>query len=407
MKPISQWAESDLQFLIDNKLSEANGREYKESISLSSDKERKELCKDVSSFANGQGGVIVFGLKANKEPEKGSVPVSLTPIYDMNLKEVANQILLDGVKPRMEFRFYSPPSSDGKGEYVIIEIPKSLHGLHMVTLKGENRYYIRRDFQSLPMTPFEIEEAYKAYALMERETETKIERYRLENPNANLTQPLNAWMSVTALPIFPVTDLFTPLCSKQPAEIPLMRHGVCAHDGLIGSDQFFPHFYGLSAVGKPPNNARYSFRHLIFREGALNFGCSLNATQVDKMVVLAKSVARDFHNMLALATGLFADAGYMGAVKLLFEIDRISGFRLDYGSSLSKLSNESSTLRFSHLDTSSIMDLASTAPKVLQPMQDHLWQTFGLRRCDLYKEGADGVYIDGFLKESGLFSIEE
>lgn len=146
MKPLSTWTENDLRALIEQQSSETLQREYKKQFSIERSADKKELCKDVSAFANSQGGIIIFGLEEAQVPESGSIPIALNPISDRSLKERAQQLILDGIQPRLEFKFYSIPNSSGNAEYVIIDVPKSFRGPHMVTSGGDSRYYIRRDF---------------------------------------------------------------------------------------------------------------------------------------------------------------------------------------------------------------------------------------------------------------------
>jgi len=54
---------SDIQKLIDNQIEESIHLEYKQSDAFGkTDGKRKEIAKDVSSFANSDGGIIIYGL---------------------------------------------------------------------------------------------------------------------------------------------------------------------------------------------------------------------------------------------------------------------------------------------------------------------------------------------------------
>ena len=55
-------SESDLLELIDGKVPEDHRLDYKRDIYGQSDKDKKELLKDVSAFANVSGGTIVIGI---------------------------------------------------------------------------------------------------------------------------------------------------------------------------------------------------------------------------------------------------------------------------------------------------------------------------------------------------------
>jgi len=397
MKPLSQWSERELQFLIDNKLPEIIDREYKETIVTGSPSDKKELCKDVSAMANGQGGVIIFGLKETKQENMGSIPERLAPIVDRNLKEIAQQVILDGVKPRMEFRFYPIPSSDGSGEYVLLEIEKSLRGLHMVTWGADNRYYIRRDFQSVPMTAFEIEEAYRNHALAQERIESLLKRYKLTNPNVNLESPGNAWMAFTVVPRFPVKDLFVPICFRPRHEIPEKAKGLRTRNGLVGADSFQPNYYGMLSVRSGEQGTDYE--HQIFREGAVYLGRRLNLVNRQEKKIFPLSLVGNFHDFLSLAAGLFSDAGYLGHLRIHVELEQIRYFQLGVREDVVSNNQTFPAESFKHSVDATVRDAIERSPVVLEEVHHHLWQSFGYSRCELYKPGEPGVYVDRDLEK--------
>ena len=60
----TNWTEGDIQDLIDNQVRENIKLDYKASASLAkkNDNCKKELSKDVSAFANSDGGVLIYGV---------------------------------------------------------------------------------------------------------------------------------------------------------------------------------------------------------------------------------------------------------------------------------------------------------------------------------------------------------
>jgi hypothetical protein len=396
MKPLSQWSERELQFLIDNKLPEIIDREYKETIVIGSPSDKKEVCKDVSAMANSQGGVIIFGLKESKKENMGSIAERLTPITDRSLKEIAQQVIVDGVKPRMEFRFYPIPSSDGSGEYVLLEIHKSLRGLHMVTWGADNRYYIRRDFQSLPMTAFEIEEAYRNYALADERIESQLRRFKLTNPNVNLESPANAWMAFTVIPRFPVKDLFVPICSRPRHEIPEKAKGLRTRDGLLGTDSFQPNYHGMLSAWNGEHGAEY--KHQIFRDGAVYLGRRLNVINRKEKKIFPLSLVGNFHDFVSLAAGLFLDADYLGPLRVHVELEQIRYFELGVPDDVVSNNQTFRAESFKHSVDATVRDAIERSSVVFEEVHHHLWQSFGYSRCELYRLGEGGEYVDRVLQ---------
>jgi predicted HTH transcriptional regulator len=63
-KPLKTIVETDLQELIYNEVREGKMIEYKRDIIGSTTENKKEFCKDVSSFANDSGGYLIIGIEA-------------------------------------------------------------------------------------------------------------------------------------------------------------------------------------------------------------------------------------------------------------------------------------------------------------------------------------------------------
>ena len=84
---------ADLQRLITEGINESLTLDYKASPALGKgDKQRDELCKDVTAFANSAGGQIVYGVEENKH-----VPTKLDDGADPSItKEWVEQIVTCG-----------------------------------------------------------------------------------------------------------------------------------------------------------------------------------------------------------------------------------------------------------------------------------------------------------------------
>lgn len=61
--PINQVTEKELQELIDNQVREDKHLDYKEMLDVRQLSGKKEFCADVSSFANTDGGYLIYGMK--------------------------------------------------------------------------------------------------------------------------------------------------------------------------------------------------------------------------------------------------------------------------------------------------------------------------------------------------------
>ena len=66
-KNVNEITEDYLQELIDNSVSENKTLEYKLSLPVNSDDDKKEFLADVSSFSNASGGVLIYGISEDRE----------------------------------------------------------------------------------------------------------------------------------------------------------------------------------------------------------------------------------------------------------------------------------------------------------------------------------------------------
>ncbi len=141
-KNIDEITKEDLQSLIDNSISEHKTIEYKQSLSIHSDREKKEFLADVSSFANASGGDLIYGMsEKNGEPKK---------IEGLNNENIDAEILKlesmirDCIEPRISGIISQPIKlSDLSKTVLIIRIPKSWNSPHRVSFKGHNKFYSR------------------------------------------------------------------------------------------------------------------------------------------------------------------------------------------------------------------------------------------------------------------------
>jgi hypothetical protein len=152
VKPSSEWTEQDLLSLITNGVEESSDLEYKRSAALSNtDGVKSEISKDVSSFANANGGTIIYGMI-----EEQHLPRQLDGIDPAEFtKEWLEQVINGRIHPRLNGLQINPvpltASAVGKVVYVV-SIPQSTTA-HQ---SGSKRYYKRFNFESVPMEDYEI-----------------------------------------------------------------------------------------------------------------------------------------------------------------------------------------------------------------------------------------------------------
>lgn len=152
------WTLEKLNQYIKDQIEESLYLDYKAADSLvSSEGKKTEISKDVSSFANSDGGIIIYGVK---EFQSGStyLPEKIDPVNRNSFsKETLEQILNTRISPKLHGVIITPITiGDLANNHVVyvVEIPKSSTA-HQAS---DKRYYRRYNFQSIAMDDWEIKD---------------------------------------------------------------------------------------------------------------------------------------------------------------------------------------------------------------------------------------------------------
>jgi len=164
------WNLDKIKSFITDGIEENVHLDYKGAGSIDKKNEKKkELSKDVSAFANSDGGVIIYGVREYDEKDKNHLPEKIDPIDGKTYtKEWLEQIINSTISPRITDIKITPIQTskpeDNKVIYVV-EIPKS-NTAHQA---NDKRYYRRFNFESKMMEDWEIKD------IINRQIKTRIQ----------------------------------------------------------------------------------------------------------------------------------------------------------------------------------------------------------------------------------------
>lgn len=167
-KEFKDWEEDDLQEIIDNDAYRENEFiDYKETFAVlecqdkdSKRRKQSEFRHDICSFANADGGYLVFGVKEEMgvPSEIKGITVSNTDKFELDRRNELSGIL--PVIPNVEFSYVKLSN----GNYVVAL--KIYRGVHKPCLFKENednyKFYLRRGNRKQAMSYMEIRD--KLYA---------------------------------------------------------------------------------------------------------------------------------------------------------------------------------------------------------------------------------------------------
>jgi hypothetical protein len=155
-----EWVESDLQNLLRDRVGESTVLDYKACEALvNSDKNKLDIGKDVSAFANSAGGTVVYGID-----ERGHIPIAIRGVDpSVTTREWIEQTINSGIQRRIDGIRIKQVALDtvdpGRVAYVV-SIPQSLRAPHMA---ADHKFYKRFNFQSVPMEEYEVRDVARRF----------------------------------------------------------------------------------------------------------------------------------------------------------------------------------------------------------------------------------------------------
>jgi len=179
---MKHWTLDDLNNLISNEIEENKTLEYKSAEGLGkNDSKKNEISKDVSAFANSNGGTLIYGIKEYDDPSKSHKPERIDPVNRIDFsKEWLEQIINSRVQPKIEGLDVQCVDFSKEDNTVVyfIEIPKSTTA-HMA---ASNKYYKRYNFKSEAMEDYEVKDVMNRSKYPRIELEFMIENIIQKHP---------------------------------------------------------------------------------------------------------------------------------------------------------------------------------------------------------------------------------
>lgn len=363
------WTEDDLKDLIRDGVEENARLEYKREVDLSP-KGKKEACKDVSAFANGQGGTIIYGMEEEELKDAGSIPKAIKPIADSSVKESLENVLLSGASPPLHFWIWPIPVTGG--HCLAIQIPQS-PSTHMVTIGGESRYYIRRNFQSSPMTEDEVSNHYARRMVAQEEADR---RYESERTDISRYKE-NAATQLCTLPLIKqprVIDFrkFPPESFREGME-GFLRKGFYTYYKLSANEYMFPRDEDIWSRITSSGTCEYVRIFGSKSEGIKNFP--------------SKVLVEDLHDFLLHYGRVYASVGYYGPVRVYYRLENTKDGVLGVGRFIER---STATRRyFVHEANTFVESLFSDPRPIVHEIMDYVWIFFGFQGgCEYFNEGS-------------------
>lgn len=153
--PLEPWTYARILQLIDETVEESLHLDYKAAGALAKVPQKKdEIVKDVTAFANSDGGMIIYGVREHTDMERRHLPAAIDPIHRRDFSKEWLEQVISNAAPRVPGILIHPvpvPGDETRCLYVV-DIPKG-ETAHQA---ADCKYYRRFNFESVPMRDHEV-----------------------------------------------------------------------------------------------------------------------------------------------------------------------------------------------------------------------------------------------------------
>lgn len=177
-KTYMEWNREDIQVLIDDiNYKESDKVDYKAEFAfmecrekIEREKKKEEFKNDICSFANANGGYLIFGIE-----EKKGIPVQITGIsikgnntdrFELDLRNIINQIV--PMAPACKMKFIN---IEEEKYIVVIYIVKGYCGPYISAKEGNYRFLVRRGNGKTDMSYDEVKRMFNQSLMLSEQIE--------------------------------------------------------------------------------------------------------------------------------------------------------------------------------------------------------------------------------------------
>ncbi len=381
-------SEADLQRLISDGVRESRDLDFKRDAIGDDPDSKREFLRDVTSFANTAGGYLIIGMAEAAGVADALIGLTTQPPDNEKLR--LENIIRDGVEPRLVGVRIREVILSGGGYALVIKIPVSWNPPHRVAFRGTNRFYARNSAGAYELSVEQLRSAFLGSAELERRLEdfrfTRLAR--LETDQGGVSIAGKGKLVVQAVPLANQEEPFDlSVAERQLGKFlpPRTGSGINYRYNLDG---FLLH--GATADGDPPTSYTQLFRNggVEIAVGGYLWSKKIGANQrsfcagqdlnIDLVESIETAIAGSF--LLGAAPPVAVMASFLGG----------AGSVLSLGEGVLSLHDkvlDRNALLFAPLVIQEGQPQEGWQ-KVLRPLFDSLWNAFGYPRCPVLFDSA-------------------
>lgn len=382
---------SSICILIENKVTENLFLEYKKLLNLDTDEQKRELCKDISSFANSEGGIIIYGVS-----EKNGYPDAINGLnVNPNEEELRiRQILDSGIFPKLiglEFKWIQIDNSKIDNYILLIKINPGINAPYQVIYKKLNKFYKRKGAQVIEMDWLELKNSFTIDNIFEKIVRFRNKRIKkLKNENLYNSNEKKARIVIHIIPSLSFKiNYYIDLNKFKLENNSINKYIPTIFDNTWNEKRY--NIDGLMLYNKIDKDNLISYLQ-VFRNGIveivddfwINLGCpnqkKIPVTGIQNSLLKNIKQYINFFEMMNIQYPIFLFLTILNAKG--YKINFKNNFPINYD----QMTLDRNTLFFPEI----IIEKKEIIPELLlKPLFDSLWNAFGYDKCLNYDENGN------------------
>jgi len=394
-KKITEIEYNDIEGLVHGKIEESTYLDYKRGISSAAEA-KAELARDVSAFANTEGGTLVLGVEERRTKRGGREVFAPGAIHGVSqfrggqeTRLWLEQVMYSATRRPVNTAIQPVNIPGSQSQVFVIYVPKSNHAPHMVWSEGSKhhgRYFKRRNFQNQIAEEYEVRELFERSARLEQKLTAYLSEfnYGLRKSKTPNTYYMSFVCSPTILEdqLIDITDKPRLLLDRPTFSWPSRLHGCYIIEGGVPS----PCIWGLTIARKEDNGSERALN--IHRNGYMEFVAL--ARMSEEQLTVGRWVVDCLLSFMDYSTRVLTNFQYYGNLLVIINIS--SPVPMMTGRIVNPIVSFYPKKAYVQImDECLMQDLEDNVDKTLRPLTDRFFNVYGLERADCFDE--NGQYM--------------
>lgn len=379
-KPLREVQLGNVSQLVDSQVPESLHLEYKRELKLDARDDKKEFLRDVTAFANAEGGLLIYGVEEARDDDgkPTGVPCSAPGFVVSNMDAfvmTVEHLLRDGLDERLPGYNIRPIEvPDGKFIF-LLRVEASLRAPHMVVIGKERRFFARTNGGKQDMSTAQVRDS----VLRTQSIEERVREF-VDGRRARLRKSIggNPFWALHVVPLVLRADALDVTAAETIEQLrPVVAPFVgCTAHCLEGYRAWVP--------GKPAQKSHA----VVFRTGPIEFFdqglFEFSSDGVHFPCIILHQRAAD---LAELVLTLYREGVLTPPLAIALTLENVQQYRLPI-----IYTHDAQTWPVPQSiapEPVVVTDVSQHANAALRPILDVVWNAFGQMRCPAYDQNGD------------------